>query len=538
MTYRREFRVACLTGVGDARASGRWTGSGKKPRLTIPEGTELAYKAAGWNEFFIIPGIAEFTYVYDNYSKATITGYEGPTTGELVIKPYMIGDGLQAGVIIPAGIFDECNFSKITFMSGSYYVNSRAFANCTDIQEVQCFNVYFSEMATDAFPSETRPKLYFTRDYVQTYANSAWISSFDFQVSAMPEFVVADSRFTDQLEVIISHPNSEATIYYTDNDLWPIDYPESNCKVYEGPITITNPTRFHAYAVEPGKNPSDIASREYICDLKVGSEFTEMDTRYRVLSVEPIERTDGGTPYAGSVATLGPVSDHMAPHMNVETSVYYDGKNYLVKEVGADAFVGCNNLKTATSTTAEPCQWTSGPWTGSGEKPILTVPAGTRNAYISAGWGEYFDFPVTPFNLRLTSAGHSFVLEGLTGETRVGFEPVDGQTISSVSLNGEEISHEVGYITIPASTEGEALVQVVTEENEVTGIGDVEAGGQIKVTLAFNEVTISGAEADDVATLADVKGRVIYQGYDRTLTVGAPGVYILRVGQKTFKFAI
>ena len=59
-----------------------------------------------------------------------------------------------------------------------------------------------------------------------------------------------------------------------------------------------------------------------------------------------------------------------------------------VTSIGNYAFYNCSGLKSVTSLATTPPALGSSAFSGISSKCVLTIPAGTRNAYISAGWTE------------------------------------------------------------------------------------------------------------------------------------------------------
>lgn len=81
-------------------------------------------------------------------------------------------------------------------------------------------------------------------------------------------------------------------------------------------------------------------------------------------------------------------------------------------------------------------------------------------------------------------------------------------------------------------------VRVRYAYNQSTGVDAAEAASAVSLVVDGNTVTILGAEPDAVAAIFDPAGMTVYSGLERTVTIGTPGVYLLTVGNDTFKFVI
>lgn len=81
-------------------------------------------------------------------------------------------------------------------------------------------------------------------------------------------------------------------------------------------------------------------------------------------------------------------------------------------------------------------------------------------------------------------------------------------------------------------------VRVRYAYNQSTGVDAAEATSGVSLVVDGSTVTILGAEPDAVAAIFDPAGMTVYRGLERTVTIGTPGVYLLTVGNDTFKFVI
>lgn len=77
------------------------------------------------------------------------------------------------------------------------------------------------------------------------------------------------------------------------------------------------------------------------------------------------------------------------------------------------------------------------------------------------------------------------------------------------------------------------------EEKDFGGVDDVTADdGGICVNVRDRQIEVSGADASEEIRVYDMSGMEIYRGTDRTITLSAKGVYIVKVAGRTFKVAL
>lgn len=76
------------------------------------------------------------------------------------------------------------------------------------------------------------------------------------------------------------------------------------------------------------------------------------------------------------------------------------------------------------------------------------------------------------------------------------------------------------------------------EEIDYSGVEDVEVDRDLQISVEGVSLNVGGIDADDIITVYDLSGRVVYSGAEHTLSGLSHGVYILKVRGKTAKFAI
>lgn len=77
-------------------------------------------------------------------------------------------------------------------------------------------------------------------------------------------------------------------------------------------------------------------------------------------------------------------------------------------------------------------------------------------------------------------------------------------------------------------------------EKEFNGINGTSAEGKPSpmITVIGGTVIISGIAGDESISICDMQGRTVYNGTEKDITGLAPGIYVLKAGSGTIKFAI
>lgn len=76
------------------------------------------------------------------------------------------------------------------------------------------------------------------------------------------------------------------------------------------------------------------------------------------------------------------------------------------------------------------------------------------------------------------------------------------------------------------------------EEIDYSGVEDVEVDRDLQISVEGGSLNVGGIDADDIITVYDLSGRVVYSGADHSVSGLSHGVYILKVRGKTAKFAL
>lgn len=74
--------------------------------------------------------------------------------------------------------------------------------------------------------------------------------------------------------------------------------------------------------------------------------------------------------------------------------------------------------------------------------------------------------------------------------------------------------------------------------NIILGTDDLVADGGISVLVSGHTISVLGADTDAEVEVYGISGMAVYRGTDKTVTVPASGVYVVRVARKAFKTVV
>lgn len=124
-------------------------------------------------------------------------------------------------------------------------------------------------------------------------------------------------------------------------------------------------------------------------------------------------------------------------------------------------------------------------------------------------------------------------------EVKIRLTADEGYSIHSLTLNGIEqtISGNDSYFTLPKLETNTTLNAVFTSIS--TNINEVGSdANSLHVSVSGSQVTISGATDDTTAYVYNTNGSLVKTTTEYCFDLNVPGVYILRIGNRSFKFAI
>lgn len=119
--------------------------------------------------------------------------------------------------------------------------------------------------------------------------------------------------------------------------------------------------------------------------------------------------------------------------------------------------------------------------------------------------------------------------------------PDDGFDIHSITLDGVEQDMNYGktILTLPALTESATLNAVFATPDISTNIDEVEDYEvPLHVSVSGNSISITGMSGNDSVYIYNQNGVLVKYGTGSYFTLDNHGIYILRVGNQSFKFAI
>lgn len=125
--------------------------------------------------------------------------------------------------------------------------------------------------------------------------------------------------------------------------------------------------------------------------------------------------------------------------------------------------------------------------------------------------------------------------------TEISYIPqaAEGWRFHSASFGDTVITEldEDGSFTVGPLTDNVILTVIFVDDS--TALNDLKKdNSSIKVTAVNRTVTITGAPNGAAVDIYDTAGKIYYHGYDRVITLGESGVFIIKVSDSTFKFML
>jgi len=217
-----------------------------------------------------------------------------------------------------------------------------------------------------------------------------------------------------------------------------------------------------------------------------------------------------------------------------------------VTAIGCNAFGNCYNCSSVTCLSTIPPVLDSEVFRVK-ETATLYVPHGSISLYQNSDWAQYFAniielTPETEATLTLKGAdNHSFTLVYREGtKAIVRFQHESGWDIHSVTYNGEDVTNSIAndtFVTEPLH--GDNNLNMVLVSNDPAEIKRVKPeSNHVTISVSNNAVTINGLDPGDTINIYDLKGRIVYSGFDRCVKLKTGNSYILATPSKTFKISI
>ncbi len=162
----------------------------------------------------------------------------------------------------------------------------------------------------------------------------------------------------------------------------------------------------------------------------------------------------------------------------------------------------------------------------------VEVPCGLINLYAAADeWKYFWDFTETiVYKASALSADDTQGVASCTqtcAEATFVAEPMVGFKFKSWSNGLTE-----NPLTLPLTEDVELTAEFAPETTALEFVG---ADGVV-ITTEGNQINISGCE--EMVTVFDFSGRMVYQGYDKQISVPSAGLYLVQTANETQKVMI
>lgn len=119
-------------------------------------------------------------------------------------------------------------------------------------------------------------------------------------------------------------------------------------------------------------------------------------------------------------------------------------------------------------------------------------------------------------------------------------QPVKGWAINTVTHDGVDVTDRVDskghYSSDPITAD--TTLHLSLEEATPTGVESVLGTSPVKLFVNDLTLTITGAEASETVYVTGLAGKQLYSGTDKTIDFSEHGIYLVRVGDWTFKIVI
>ncbi len=224
-----------------------------------------------------------------------------------------------------------------------------------------------------------------------------------------------------------------------------------------------------------------------------------------------------------------------------------------ITKIGFSAFEKCETLSEIISHAVTPPVCTNDNIFDSKiyKTASLFVPAGSRKAYTEANvWknfsntttGERFTISVEYDNSRGNATingqktDRSEFEEGEAAEIII--RPADNFRIAEVTVNGSRADFKPEEFKASIAAVAENINITATFELGISGIAPVLTPSNIKVYGKDSAIYIEGADDNETVEIYSSYGICIYRGTERKIDLGAGGIYIVRILDKTFKVAV
>jgi hypothetical protein len=350
--------------------------------LTVPTGTRNAYISTGWTTSVFRGGIVEvpnITFADANVKALCVANWDTDDDGEL-------NEDEAAAVTDLGEVFRDnetiTSFNELQYFTGLTSIGSDAFANCWSLTSVTIPNsvtsigsgaFLFSGLTSITIPNSV------TSIGSDAFEETTWYSN-------QPDGLVYAGKVAYKYKGTMPAGTlitiNEGTLgiagsaFSECNGLTSITIPNSVTSIGEGAFygcngltSITIPNSVTSISRSAFSGCGSLTSVTIPNSVTSIGDYTFYNCSSLTSVTIPNSVTSIGSNAFGGCSSL--------------TSVTIPNS---VTSIGSNAFGGCSSLTSVVSKIQEPFTFGNYAFIGISSNCVLTVPTGTRNAYISTGW--------------------------------------------------------------------------------------------------------------------------------------------------------
>lgn len=119
--------------------------------------------------------------------------------------------------------------------------------------------------------------------------------------------------------------------------------------------------------------------------------------------------------------------------------------------------------------------------------------------------------------------------------------PDSGYAVHSITVDGveQEIAPDETIFSLPALTRSATVNVVFVSSDITTNIGEIpDTSDPLHLTVCGNTVSVQGLRYGETVNVYTIDGKLVVSTCDNTVAINHGGVYIVRIGAKSFKIAI
>lgn len=119
--------------------------------------------------------------------------------------------------------------------------------------------------------------------------------------------------------------------------------------------------------------------------------------------------------------------------------------------------------------------------------------------------------------------------------------PDSDYTVHSITADGveQDIAPDETLLTLPALSHSTTVNVVFAFSGISTNVEEIpDASNSLHLTVSGNTVTIQGLQHGEIVNVYTIKGESLITSCENSFAINNSGVYIVRIGERTFKIAI